>query len=662
MWTHLVATSGPLAVLLAVFAAAWHAFLLTAATNDNFLHLALAKQWLAGDWPVRDFFDQGWVLQYSLSALAQAIGGDRLLSEAIVVGAAWAISTFVVFQIVVRLTRNVGAAVAAASLLIIASARGYSYPKGIVYAVAALLWWRYVRTPTAAAVTVFGAWAAVAFYWRPDHGIYVAAALALAVVAVHGFRPIGVTRCSIAAGTMLALLSPFLLYVQLSVGLLQYMQTGFAAAQVEHVTQGPHQWPLLRLWGSLSTIVPAEEYAPTIGIRWSAASSGEQRRQLLDRYNLTPVASDEESVQRVRLSAWTLANLRAVINEPIVEDTAGIDRASGTLPPASWTRWQRWMFEYAWLRFRILPSLDAQARASEITVALFYTLPIVMIVVAPWMTRYVSGGSTGSEFAAFAAFALLVDLAMLRSPFTARAPDAVVLSAIVYGCVLAWMWRAAARPLTRALLRLGVVALVLTTTANVAIAGRFGDRLNALAGGWTSLTRARSAWSAAYTELLSLPPLTHFVDQPARFTLRLAAYIRECVPQNDRLVVLWFEPEIYYYADRLTAQRHLVFAPAWAGLAHEQRMTLEKVKRFSPPITLARRSALEFPARASYPGLVEHVEREYQLAATAVNDGEEYLIFALRTRPPLRGFGPEQWPCFVSESSPWARVGRPRTP
>ena len=60
--TRVVATASPLGVLLAVFAAAWHAFLMTAATNDNFLHLTLAKQWLAGDWPVRDFFDQGWVL------------------------------------------------------------------------------------------------------------------------------------------------------------------------------------------------------------------------------------------------------------------------------------------------------------------------------------------------------------------------------------------------------------------------------------------------------------------------------------------------------------------------------------------------------------------------------------------------------------------------
>jgi hypothetical protein len=109
------------------------------------------------------------------------------------------------------------------------------------------------------------------------------------------------------------------------------------------------------------------------------------------------------------------------------------------------------------------------------------------------------------------------------------------------------------------------------------------------------------------------------------------------------------------------AQRHLVFAPTWAGLPHEQNMTMEKIRRFSPPLALARRSALEGYARASYPGVVDYVEREYRLAATVVDEGEEYLIFANRSRPVLRRFGSGDWPCFLEERSPWSRVGYPKT-
>ncbi len=661
---------------LAVCAAAWHVFLMTSANNDNFVHMTLAKQWLAGDWPVRDFFEQGWVLQYGLSAVAQAIGGDRLLSEAVVVGLAWAVSTYVVFDIVLRLTGHLGAAVLAAPLLIVAGARGYSYPKGIVYAVAAWLWWRYVQRPSKAAIAWFGAWAAIAFYWRPDHGIYVALAVALAVVAAHGLQFVSVTRCSLAAATMLAVLLPFFLYVQWTVGLLEYARTGLAAAQVEHVTQGPHQWPMLRLWGSLWTTEPAEQYAPVVSIRWTSLSSPEQRRQVMERYGLTSLGS-EESVERVRLSALALSNIRGVINEPIVEDTAGIERASATLSPDRWTTGQQWKFKHAWMRVQFLPSLDRQSRASEIAVTLFYALPIILIAAAPWMRVHLQAWVTARQLIAFALFALLVDLAMLRIPFPARGPDAVALSAIAYGCCVAWVWRSvlpirpgdggtgratlvSSRGLAiRVLFALCGAALVLVTTSSVAIAGRFTDRLTGLAGDWTSFSRAGVAWTAAYDELTASPPLSYFIDERARFSLLLAAYVRDCVPTTDRVLVLWFEPEIYYYGDRLMAQRHLVFAPTWASLEPEQRMTMEKIRRFSPPLALARRSALDAYARASFPGVVDYVEQEYRLAATVADEGEEYLIFAQKSRPVVRAFGSGNWPCFTGEPSLWARVGHP---
>jgi hypothetical protein len=163
-----------------------------------------------------------------------------------------------------------------------------------------------------------------------------------------------------------------------------------------------------------------------------------------------------------------------------------------------------------------------------------------------------------------------------------------------------------------------------------------------------------------YDELSASPPLSYFVDKRARFSLRLAAYVRECVPRNERLLVLWFEPEIYYYSDLLMAQRHLVFAPTWAKVAHEQRMTLDRIAHFAPPVVLARRSALDGYAGASYPGVADYVEREYRLDSTVPDDGEEYLIFARRDRAVVRSFGSGKWPCFVGHSSQWSRVGDPQ--
>jgi hypothetical protein len=653
--------SGALGVALALSAAVWHAILMTSATNDNFLHLTLARQWLSGDLPVRDFFDQASILQYAISAVAQVIAGDRLISEALVVGFAWAISTYLVFELVRRLTGYTVVATLASLLLITAGARGYSYPKGLIYAVAATLWWRYVRAPGNKGAVLLGAWAAVAFYWRADHGVYVALAVPLACLAAHGPRLVSLSRCAVAGAAMLALVAPFLGYVQAMLGVPEYVQTGIAAAQTEHLSQGEHAWPVLRFGRRIIVSEPADAYAPAIGIRWTSESTAEQRQHVLARYDLTPIPSDDNAVERVKLSARSIENLRAVIGEPIVDDTAGVDRSSATLLPSSWDAWQRRKFNHAWLRLQVLPVLDAEARASEVAVALFYALPIVMILTARWLARHLHDVSP-AQLVGFAAFGLVVDAAMLRVPFPARMADAVVLSAVLFGCCVAGTWRAglASGWLRRSIVLASAVVLALAVLMSVTRAGRFGDRIGNLAGGGASFTQARAAWGAVYDELVASPPLGYYVDKRARFSLRLAGYVRECVPEGERLLVLWFEPEIYYYGDRLMAQRHLVFAPTWAAVAHEQRMAIDKIVRFAPPIVLARRSALQGYAGASYPGVVDYVQREYRLAATVTEDREDYLIFARRDRAPLRGFRSGEWPCYVREASRWSRVGHPK--
>jgi hypothetical protein len=55
---------------------------------------------------------------------------------------------------------------------------------------------------------------------------------------------------------------------------------------------------------------------------------------------------------------------------------------------------------------------------------------------------------------------------------------------------------------------------------------------------------------------------------------------------------------------------------------------------------------------------MKYLESEYLLAATVDDDGERYMIFSRQDRPALRGFGAQNWPCFVREQSPWERVGK----
>jgi hypothetical protein len=653
--THRVELS---AAMMAIAAFLWHVILMSGAANDNFMHMAMAQQWLAGDWPVRDFFDNGRFLQYALSALAQLTIGDRLLGEALIVGVTWAISTYLVFVLVRQLTTSLPAAFLASLLLIVASARGYSYPKGIVYAVAAVLWWAYVRRPRAGTMIVFGAWVAVAYYWRPDHGLFAAFGLVLAAVVAHGFRGETVTRVGLAAAATLALVIPFWIYVHATVGLPEYVRTNLVGGREEHETHGQHEWPILRFGGRVFVAESPDRYAPVVSVRWSAGSDPAARQSIRERYGLTSVEVDGDS-ERFRLSPRSISDVAALVREPIVEDTAGIDRSSGTLDESRWPAEQRRKFEHAWLRLQVLPDLDDRERAAEFAVVLFLLLPLVLLVSSPWIALRMAPGVTAWQLSGFAVFTFAVAFAMLRQPFTARVADAVVLCAVAFALCTVWLWRTGIGWQMRGLASKALaVALVLVTTTNVAVSGQFDQILNSLSQHWTT-NPIVGAWAVVRPELTASPPLLHYVDRPARITLTLAAYARGCIPPTDRVLVLWFEPEIPYFSERLLAQRHITFPPAWASLAHEQNATIEKITRYKPPIAFAMAAALDRTARVAYPRVVEYVEREYQVAATVESGGEDYLIFTRKDRPPVASFGAQAWPCFVKDPSPWVRVGVP---
>jgi hypothetical protein len=142
------------------------------------------------------------------------------------------------------------------------------------------------------------------------------------------------------------------------------------------------------------------------------------------------------------------------------------------------------------------------------------------------------------------------------------------------------------------------------------------------------------------------PPLSYWDGHRAPVSIQLAQYARDCVPASERLLVLWFAPEIYYYADRLMAPRHVVFVPGYQQLSLEQRLTLAKIERHAPPVAFAN-GALDESTREVYPAVVDYVHRHYDVKGTLEDDGERYLILARRDRPAVRAYGEEGWPCYV---------------
>lgn len=247
---------GLLAALFLVIAVFRFLALKNGFPNDHFLHLAGARQMLLGDWPTRDFQDPGLPLMYVMSAGAQLLFGHTLFAEAVFVALAFAAAAALTGLAVYELTRSTLLAVVAVVLEVIIFPRTYGYPKLLVYAAAFFLMQRYVSRPTAPRLVAIGVAAVVAFLFRHDHGLYVAAGglLTVALTPVDA----SLTRAReeptrvrarvrstlILAVVMAALVAPYLLYVQVHGGVPLYFRTGMEFSAREAGRQG-HVWPSL---------------------------------------------------------------------------------------------------------------------------------------------------------------------------------------------------------------------------------------------------------------------------------------------------------------------------------------------------------------------------------------------------------------------------------
>jgi hypothetical protein len=296
----------------------------------------------------------------------------------------------------------------------------------------------------------------------------------------------------------------------------------------------------------------------------------------------------------------------------------------------------------------LLSGVDEQERAGEAVGALFYLMPALLLAGVVLLPSGTLPQAPRGVLAAFAVFGMVTNVGLMRSPYYVRAVDGAVLSAILFGICVAALLRAAVGGglVRRVALSAAVIVFALLVVKSVAVAGEFGNRMSLLAGEWRSPSQAGRAWITVMRDLLADPPISQWDGRGPSVSVQLARYVRACVPPSERVLVLWFAPEIYYYADRLMAGRHLVFVQGYQDLGLEQQLALAKVERYAPPIALANGSLDGF-THDVYPRVVDYVRREYDVGGSLENDGEHYTVLVRRDRPATSWYGESRWPCYA---------------
>ena len=211
-------------------------------TDDHFLYLVRGWQILFGDLPVRDFVDHGAPLYYYVAYAVQEISRGTL-SELIFSTTVLSIGAVATFWLATIVSGWIPIGLAAATFHIWLSPRFYNYPKVLVYAAAIPLIWRFIDRPDARSRLWIAVVTAIAFLFRHDHGVFVAIAMSTAVLLLRRTDwSAAVREVAIYGLIVLALLTPYLLFIEWNGGLRVYLSQASAWAERDR-ERAPIVWP-----------------------------------------------------------------------------------------------------------------------------------------------------------------------------------------------------------------------------------------------------------------------------------------------------------------------------------------------------------------------------------------------------------------------------------
>ena len=615
-------------------------------TNDQFAYMVRGRQILAGELPVRDFADPGLFLMSAASGLAQQFGGYSLRSEALLTVGALSVAAALTYLLAVSLTGSRVAAAAAVLLQIALEPRLYSYPKLLLYSAGVLLAWRYVRNPKARSALGLGLFVGLAGLFRHDHAVYLAGFAVLTVLMVHRRNPFRAAEGLGAGAIGFALIAvPFLAYVQRHQGVVEYFQAGVAFSRRD-AARTSFRLPQVPFPSELPLSIAEVSTEPArVNVRWTGLDAVERERRER-RYSLARPEPRGSDTWNYELQDTSRATLEALVRDPGVADTHGIDRQRFVPAGRADPRWIE--------RIRIS---DAWRRHESAIAWLYYAfLAIPLLSALAWIALQRSGAAAipaAELFWPLVALAVVLNVTFLsRGSTNIRIPDVGVTIALCAAFLIVAVAGGALRfviassvirlGLRLALLTLGVAIGVSTMALNETLAhadaAGFDDGISGVSHRMQSVSR----------QLGVSPPLDALAHE-ASGAVQLMRYLHGCTAARDRLFVLGDRPELYYFADRLFAGGHASLLAGFFATPAEQELIVARLRSSSVPVVITEREAVYRSDYAPTMPLVDaELRRKYEERGDIqLGDGQvlRVLVERGRTAAGTAAFG---LPCFDS--------------
>lgn len=607
--------------------------------NDDFDQLSKARQVLSGELPERDFYDDGRPLTVYISAAVQWFS-PTLLSALTVEAGAIAIGVAIVYVLAYRLSGSTLLGLLSALFTMAMRPRLYNYPKVLVFPLGLWLLWRYVDHPTRGRLIQLGVLTVVASLFRYDYGMYLGVACVFVLIAVHRARVLP----ALAAYATVAVVcgAPYLVWLAANGRLVAAGSSGISTmiARMPGIVRVPVH---LDLSDGLFELGPPRVQ---VGIRWAVGVDGDTRGDLERRYGLRPMGSkpDGRSVRYIMNDA-SPDRVLTMLHDPRVEDTSGIDRGSGRAlnepVRASWSALPR-------LRLTVFPTRDDAAG----WIYYLFVLSVPAALLALWLApdeRVVHGAVKVGSLALLCAVLhqfLILGVLDTRLP-EVTGPTAVLLSWLVgrgldAGRSMAgtWLW------IGRAVKGSSLVVLGSLTWLSVAV---YAD---------TSLERVvtagivRPAVLADVARRLGAKPLDYWTNERSTGVPALTRYVAQCLAPDDRLLMVSYTPEVFYFSERLFAGG--VNSYNSNGFNPTSAQILKHLRRQSVPIVIVDEGSRE-AFQQDWSDVAHYVASRYH-EVSVTGFGDERHAFHVLVDSRRAAIGTERrWnlPCF-SDGRPGA--------
>lgn len=629
-------------------------FLSAELTDDDYLFFAVGRQIQHfGEWPLRGLVEEGDPLHNVTSAALLGAFGFRLGGEVLFDLVMLSLAAAIAFLVAREVSGSLAVSVAVIALAVLMAPRLYDYPKAVFPVLGFWCCLSYIRRPSRTRAAAAGLVTGVAFLFRHDLGTYLAIASLVTLVSIRlagGTVPHGGVRAF--AGALAVCVLPYLMYVQVNGGLLSY-----AAASRRFVEREIGRSDDPRPTFLFDTSRPLWERSPgfPVKIRWAPAVDEHVRADRERRYGLTDGGPDDGRTWTYTLHDLRRENVRAIVVDPLIEDTANLDRGDpATGGDSIMTRLRRTLRTPP--AVAIAPGVLSRNNGIAWLYYLFMALPYLVLasLLLPSVRRHLAAGS-------WTRLAPIVGTSALAGPFwlrgnmseNSRLADLALPSAILAAWLLALAFRP--RRLTMKTAMVVLVAAVYVTTAGAVAA--FGDVRRGVHDALVALDPEalpeeldrRLAWLAE-----TPPPLSALSrDTGMRGAVE---YLRRCTAPDDRVFVYGFYPELLFFSGRASAaDRAVVMRGFWAREA-EQRRTIAAMMKGPAPLALidVETAGSASAGRFLDPSLAildAYLAQHYDEVGTTGFGASTNLAFRVlvdRRRMPTGTYAPLSLPCFAA--------------